>query len=213
MAAGKRRRESTTDAPKSPISKARASARPDITLTRGGLRVDGEVVPLRSGAVHYWRLDPHAWRPALAALVTMELKLVETYVPWQVHEIGGDEQAPTRYRFDGALDVAAFLREAHSLGLKAIVRPGPHINAELTDFGLPERVLWNVDCQARTPRQNPVMLPAPPRAFPVPSYASKAFLRETAHWFDAVGAELRSLVWPRGPIVLAQIASGLEPFA
>lgn len=135
----------------------------------------------------------------------MELRLVETYVPWQVHERGGEHGRAIEYDFTGRNDVAAFLREAHAVGLKAIVRPGPHINAELTDFGLPERVLWNPDCQAKTPRLNPVMLPAPPRAFPVPSYASKVFREETNRWFEAVGRELRELVWPEGPIVLVQI--------
>ncbi len=135
----------------------------------------------------------------------MELKLVETYVPWQVHEVEGTGGEPPRFVWDGARDVAAFLREAHAVGLKAIVRPGPHINAELTDFGVPERVLWMPECQAKTPRLNPVMLPAPPRAFPVPSYASKTFLAETDRWFAAVGDQLRDLVWPRGPIVMVQV--------
>ncbi|MGZ3422186.1 MAG: beta-galactosidase [Polyangiales bacterium] len=175
-----------------------------IELTREGLRLVSEkgteILPLRAGACHYWRLDPRAWRPALGALQTMGLGLVETYVPWQVHETEAG-----KFSFEGQLDVAEFLREAHALGLRAIIRPGPHINAELTDFGLPERVVWHPDCQARTPRLNPVMLPAPPRAFPVPSYASKQFLAETTRWFEAVAEELKGLVWPNGPIVLVQI--------
>ena len=199
--------------PTKTVTSARRSPPPAtarVTLERAGLRLTtaegrSELLPLRAGAAHYWRLERRAWRPALAALVAMEIKLVETYVPWQVHERGGEDDVPVRHIFEGNLDVAEFLREAHSLGLRAIVRPGPHINAELTDFGLPERVLWNPACQARTPRQNPVILPAPPRAFPVPSYASKTFLAETGRWFAAVGAELRSLVWPDGPIVLLQI--------
>ncbi len=179
-----------------------------VQLDRAGLRlVDGtrtQVVPLRAGAVHYWRIDRRAFRPALTALKTMGVTMVETYVPWQVHERGGDD-VPVRYLWDDHLDVAAFLREAHALGLYAIVRPGPHINAELTDFGLPERIVWDSACQARSPRQNPVLLPAPPRAFPVPSYASKTFLAETAKWFAAVGEQLRELVYPKGPIVLVQV--------
>jgi beta-galactosidase len=183
---------------------------PRVLLDRAGLvlvdeKGEREVVALRAGAMHYWRLERRSWRPGLAALASMGLKLVETYVPWAVHERGGDSGSAPRYHFDGNLDVAGFLREAHAVGLKAIIRPGPHINAELTDFGVPERVLWDPACQARTPRQNPVMLPAPPRAFPVPSYASKAFLAETARWFAVVGEQLRDLVWPNGPIVLVQV--------
>lgn len=161
-------------------------------------------MPLRSGAVHYFRLEPSAWRPALTSLVEMGMKLVETYIPWQVHERGGEGEPP-RYDWSGKNDLRAFLREAKALGLLAIVRPGPHINAELTDFGLPERIVWAKECQALSPRGNPVLLPVPPRAFPVPSYASEAFLREAETWLAEVAAQLEPLVWPDGPIVLAQI--------
>lgn len=195
---------------RSAATTATPTAGPRVLLDRAGLVLldaqgGREVVPLRAGAMHYWRLERRSWKAGLAALAAMGLRFVETYVPWQVHERGGEGDAPARWLFDGNLDVAAFLREAHAAGLLAIVRPGPHINAELTDFGLPERVLWDPACQARTPRQNPVMLPAPPRAFPVPSYASEKFLAETARWFAAVGEQLRDLVWPRGPIALVQV--------
>jgi beta-galactosidase len=98
-----------------------------------------------------------------------------------------------------------FLRLAQDIGLLAIVRPGPHINAELTYFGIPERVIWNRDCQARSPRGKPVVLPVPPLAFPVPSYASVAFLDEADRWLEAVAERLAPLVWPAGPIVLCQV--------
>jgi beta-galactosidase len=108
-------------------------------------------------------------------------------------------------RIDQKLDVGRFVSLAHKVGLYAIVRPGPHINAELTGFGIPERVLWQAECQARSPRGNPVVLPVPPLAFPVPSYASDAFHAETDAWFARVGAELAGHAWPHGPIVLVQI--------
>jgi beta-galactosidase len=91
------------------------------------------------------------------------------------------------------------------VGLYAIVRPGPHINAELTCFGIPERVIWTKECQAVSAGGKPVALPVPPLAFPVPSYASEAFHVESRVWFDAVGRELASLIWPNGPIVLLQV--------
>ena len=86
-----------------------------------------------------------------------------------------------------------------------MLRPGPHINAELTFFGIPERVVWDPECQARTPGGHPVMLPIVPVAFPVPSYASDAFLEETTRWYRAVGKRLSHLRWPDGPIVLVQV--------
>src|SRR6186713_1826991 len=176
-----------------------------ISLCREGIRLGTEVVPLLAGSVHYFRLEPEDWRPALQALRSLGLRLVDAYVPWSVHE-----RAPGEYDFgerDRKLDVVGFLRIAAELGLYAIVRPGPHVNAELTQFGVPERVLWQPECQARSAGGHPVVLPVPPLAFPVPSYASEAFHAEALVWLRAVGAELAPLVWPNGPVVLYQVVN------
>jgi beta-galactosidase len=133
----------------------------------------------------------------------MGLRIVDTYVPWGVHETAhGKMDFGESY---ARLDVAKFIALCHERGLYVIARPGPHINAELTHFGLPERVVWDRECQARTPKDNPVVLPMAPTAFPVPSYASDAFHDETALWFEAVGKVLAPLQYPNGPIVLWQI--------
>jgi beta-galactosidase len=182
----------------------RAPAPRRVRLHPHGLDLgDGAVLPLWVGAMHYWRHSPHEWRAGLEAMKAMGLRLVDTYVPWGVHEI-----APGEYDFgerDPRLDVARFLDIAHEVGLRCVLRPGPHINAELTYFGLPERVVWNPECQARTPGGHPVMLPILPVAFPVPSYASDAFLDETARWYRAVGERLSRHRWPEGPVVLIQV--------
>jgi beta-galactosidase len=161
------------------------------------------VVPLYAGSVHYWRLDPRDWRACLEAVRGLGLRLVDVYIPWGVHETSpGQLELGER---DPRRDVVAFLRIAHELGLYVIARPGPHINAELTCFGIPERVLWDPSCQARSPRGYPVMLPMLPFAFPVPSYASGAFHDEVARYFQALGPVLSPLLYPAGPVVLFQI--------
>jgi beta-galactosidase len=177
---------------------------PRVRLDPRGLDLGGgEILPLYSGAMHYFRHPPADWGRGLDAICSMGLRLVDVYVPWAVHELEAG-----RFDFGShnpSLDVARFLEMAHARGLKVVLRPGPHINAELTRFGLPERVVWDKACQALTPRGNPVMLPVPPLAFPVPSYASDAFHDETARWFDALGKELSRLRHPEGPIVLCQV--------
>lgn len=198
--------------PSSPASGA-AGAAPRVKIAPGGLwlspgehrslrRPDSGVVPLIAGAVHYWRLDPDAWRPALEQVRALGCNLVDIYVPWNVHETGPGEV--DLGRFDPRLDVVRFLRIAEECGLFAIVRPGPHINAELTWFGIPERVIWDADCQARSAGGQPVILPMLPLSFPVPSYASSSFFAETRQWFEAVLPALEPLCWPGGPIVMLQ---------
>jgi beta-galactosidase len=174
-----------------------------VELCRAGLLLDGKPLALWSGSIHYFRMDPHDWKPALVALRDLGARLVETYVPWSVHETGDGT-----FDFgegDRRLDVVRFLRTASKVGLYAVVRPGPHVNAELSDFGIPERVLWDPACQARSPRGNAVVLPLLPTSFPVPSYASEAFLLEVERWYGEVGRRLAPLVYPEGPIVLCQI--------
>ncbi|MFO0666884.1 MAG: beta-galactosidase [Polyangiaceae bacterium] len=170
---------------------------------KDGIDPPNPVVPLYAGAMHYWRHAPEEWGACLDAVRAMGLRLVDTYVPWGIHEVA-------REKFDFGedkpwLDLVRFLEMAHERGLYVILRPGPHINAELTYFGLPERVVWTEPCQARSPKGNPVLLPMIPAAFPVPSYASDAFHEETARWFAAVGERVAHLRYPDGPIVLLQI--------
>jgi beta-galactosidase len=56
-------------------------------LAGRALRVGNAEVPLHSGAMHYWRLERDAWRPGLEEIKNLGLPIVDTYVPWGVHEI------------------------------------------------------------------------------------------------------------------------------
>lgn len=161
------------------------------------------VVPLWVGAMHYWRHPVSDWGKGLDAMKAMGLRMVDTYVPWGVHETEkGDFDFGER---SARNDVVRFIEMCGERELWVVLRPGPHINAELTYFGLPERIVWTHDCQARTPRGNPAMLPIVPVMFPVPSYASDAFHDETARWYEAVGERLSKYRYPDGPIVMVQV--------
>ena len=173
--------------PKGLVLSGKTPSEPETTL------------PLYAGSLHYWRHPRSHWRRQLRALKELGFRLVDTYVPWLVHE-----REDGTFDFD-THDVRQFLIEAQEEGLYVILRPGPHINGELTYFGLPKRIVWNPECQARTPRGNPVILPVPPLAFPVPSYASEVFHREVERWYEAVARVTKDLQYPEGPIVLIQV--------
>ncbi|MBI5477214.1 MAG: beta-galactosidase [Deltaproteobacteria bacterium] len=177
---------------------------PTVRLCRSGLDLcNGERLPLWSGALHYWRVRRDRWDAALAGVRDLGFGAVETYVPWGVHEVG-----PREFDFgehDPQLDLGAFLGAAQGAGLKVIVRPGPHINAELTFLGYPERIVADPAMQAITARGTPAFLPLPPRAFPVPSYASTRFLEEAAGWLRAAARVVRPHLHPAGPVVAVQV--------
>jgi beta-galactosidase len=172
-------------------------------ISARALQLGQQQVPLYSGAVHYFRLKPSAWRPALEAIKSLGLNMVETYVPWGVHELRDGSYDFGQY--DPQKDVGAFLDLAHSLGLYAFVRPGPNINAELTYFGLPRRVVFDEACQARSARGRPLPFIAPPRMFPVPSLGSERFFHEVERWYAEAGKIIAPRVWPRGPVVMVQV--------
>jgi len=146
-------------------------------------------VPFYAGAMHYWRVPPAHWRACLRQMHAQGLTLVETYVPWRVHEPERGTRAWT-----GERDLGAFLDAARTAGLGVVLRPGPHINAELTSFGMPDWVLAEPACQARTAQGTPAWLPAPPRAFPIPSYASAAFRAHVRAWYAQVAEVVRPFV-------------------
>lgn len=181
---------------------------PQLVPERRVVRVGEREVPFMAGAVHYFRLERDEWRAALAEVAALGLPMVETYVPWGVHELAqgafdfGPDHTPGG---DPRKDLPAFLDLAKELGLLVVLRPGPHINSEMTWFGLPERVVHDRACQARSANGGPVVLGFPPRMFPVPSYASEIFLAETDAWLGAFADAIRKHVYPRGPVVLLQV--------
>ena len=171
------------------------------------LEEGGEALPLYSGAVHYWRLAPALWRDVLTGIRGLGFRIVETYVPWSVHET-----APGTFDFTGARDFPAFLQLCSELELYVIARPGPHCNAELTWFGYPERVVEDPRMQALTASGTPGILVVPPKPFPIVSYASEPFFQEAARWFDAVCPILACRQYPDGPVIAIQADNELSFF-
>ncbi len=179
-----------------------------VTVAPGrGLQVGDRVVPLVSGAAHYWRLDPERWGDVLDSVRSLGFEVVETYVPWAIHERRRGE-----FDFSGQRDVERWIRMAGERGLHVLVRPGPHINSELPDFGYPMRVLWNERVMARSALGTPIIYPSRTHFFPAPSYASEELYEETGVWFDEVIPRLAALQWPDGPIIAAQVDNEMGYF-
>ncbi|MFE7244856.1 beta-galactosidase [Streptomyces sp. NPDC057580] len=156
--------------------------------TRPALSVDGHRF-LRGGhehrvvsaAVHYFRIHPELWRDRLQRLRAMGCNTVELYIAWNFHQ-----PTPGPARFDGWHDVAAFIREADSLGLDVIARPGPYICAEWDLGGLPAWLLADDFLRLRT--------------------ADPAYLAAVDQWFDQLIPVLAELQTSRGgPIVAVQV--------
>ena len=181
----------------------------NVRFTQNGIYLEGsqsekegKEIPLYSGSIHYWRMAPETWETALINAKNMGFSIVETYIPWGVHE-------PERNEFDYGKkdprkDLNKFLDICEKVGLYVIVRPGPHINAEMTWFGYPQWLLRMPEIQAKTPLGTSVVYPYVTGAFPIPSYASSKLYEETRHYFKSFAEILKKHCYPKGGIIAIQ---------
>ncbi|MEU8728031.1 glycoside hydrolase family 35 protein [Streptomyces tendae] len=152
-----------------------------LTYADGTLLRDGQPHRLLSGSLHYFRVHPEQWADRLRRLAALGLNTVDTYVPWNFHE-------PTEgdVRFDGARDLARFLRLAQDEGLDVVVRPGPYICAEWDNGGLPAWLTGTPGMRLRT--------------------SHRPFLEAVDRWFDELIPRVAELQAGRsGPVVAVQI--------
>ena len=175
-----------------------------IRLTRRGIELPRVgAIPFLSGSCHYWRLERSKWREILVKFKALGFPILQTYVPWSVHEV-----APGQFDFGDFTpnkDLPAFLELCKELGIYVFLRPGPHINAELTYFGYPKRLFDNLENLAVSAMGTPVLLPAAPRAFPAISYSSEHFYKELGQYFDAFAKAAAPYCFPEGPVI------GIQP--
>jgi beta-galactosidase len=174
-----------------------------VKVRYNGLEVDGNLVPVISGTLHYWRLDPEKWSQLLDQVKGLGFAMVETYIPWSIHELAVGEF--DFGRLDPARNLDRFLSLAEEKGLKILVRPGPHINAELPDFGYPGRVLKDPKYWSRDSFGAPCVLMAMSSQFCVPSYANVDLISEFEPFLAALAPVLQKHLHPNGGIVAIQV--------
>lgn len=93
-----------------------------------------------AGAIHYFRIMPECWDDRIKKLKACGLNTVETYIPWNYHEVYEGE-----YDFSS---VIAFLDLIKENGLYAILRPSPYICSEWDNGGMPAW-LFSYNCDVR----------------------------------------------------------------
>ena len=104
----------------------------------GAFTLGGRPSFLYDGELHYFRVRPALWRPALERLRASGMNAVSTYIPWVWHE-PESESFDFTGRTKPGRDLARFLDEARAVGLAVMARPGPLIYAEFDGLGIP---LW-----------------------------------------------------------------------
>jgi beta-galactosidase len=110
---------------------------PEVKIKRSQIFVGAKKIPLLSGEMHYWRLNPSCWKACLRKIKHMGMNVVSTYVPWAYHEYQRGS-----FDFAGATEktrnLKAFLRLTKKEGFWVIIRPGPYIYSEWKNDGVPD---------------------------------------------------------------------------
>jgi beta-galactosidase GanA len=104
-----------------------------VTHDRHSVLVDGRRILVQGAEFHYFRLpSPDLWRDVLEKIRAGGFNTVSLYFDWAYHS-----PKPGVYDFTGVRDVDRLLRTIDDLGMWAVVRPGPYINAETPGGGFP----------------------------------------------------------------------------
>jgi len=187
-----------------------SAAHSEIEAKDQQFRIGGETKALHGGAVHYWRLDRDKWSDILDKVKGMGFSTVSIYIPWEVHETA--KGAFDFGSIDPRKDIDAFLTLCESKDFNIVVRPGPQINAELTWFGYPLRLLDDPELQALNSQGTKAVLAQVPRPIPAMSYAVDKFFDETASWYDAICPILAKHRYPKGRLVAVQVDNEMAYF-
>ncbi|URN94422.1 MAG: beta-galactosidase [Candidatus Pristimantibacillus lignocellulolyticus] len=143
--------------------------------------MDEKPIRLLSGAIHYFRVVPEYWSDRLTKLKACGFNTVETYVPWNFHEV-----QPGKFNFEGMADIESFIKLAGEIGLYVIVRPSPYICAEWEFGGLPAWLLSDRNMRLRCMHQ--------------------PFLDKVDAYYDVLLPKLKPLLCTNGgPIIAMQI--------
>jgi len=157
---------------------------PTIRVTPRYLERDGLPWFPVTGEVHYARLPRERWSEVLGHAKAGGLDSVATYVFWQAHE-----PAPGDFRWDGNLDLRAFVETAGRHGLDVVVRLGPWAHGEARYGGFPD---WLVERGLATRTNDP------------------AYLDLVRTYYAQVVAQLDGLTHAEGgPVVGAQVDNEL----
>lgn len=144
------------------------------------------------------------WSAVVSALRDLGFNAIDVPLVWREHE-----RARGVFDFDtGPCDVGAMFATVREAGLDLIVRFGPMVTDDAAGLCLPERIFTDGQLHARTRRQNPVLVPDPPRLVPLPSIACQAYRDEASTWVAAASRAVASAAHASGGLLRVIVGDG-----
>ena len=152
-------------------------------VTNRYLEAGGQPVLPVSGELHYSRVPRARWEERLRLMKAGGITVVATYTFWIHHE-----QTEGKVRFDGGLDVGAFVRLCAEIGLDVVLRIGPWCHGEVRNGGFPD---WVQEAPVQHRTNDP------------------AYLELVKGWFGHLGEELHQLTGPDTNVMGIQLENEL----
>lgn len=176
-----------------------------LDLLRGcSLVLNGKTVPLLSGEVQFFRMDPAVWETCLRQVKALGLPIVSTYLSWRRFSAAPGEVDLTG-RTNPRLNLPAFLDLCQKIDLWVTFKPGPWICAEETNGGYPDWLVSDPELQVLDARDQTVLGYNPPFQSPIPSYLHPHYQEQVRRWLEAVDRVVAPYLYPHGPVVLVQL--------
>ncbi|MDN3494806.1 beta-galactosidase [Planococcus sp. APC 4015] len=154
-----------------------------ISVTDRAILRDGMPWVPVSGELHYSRTPRARWGERLRQMRAGGISIASTYVFW-IHHVRRRGDA----RFDGNLDVGAFVDECAAAGLEVALRIGPWAHGEARNGGFPD---WVQDEDVAHRTDDP------------------AYLALVTEWFAQLADALDGRAQPGGPVIAVQLENEL----
>jgi beta-galactosidase len=174
-----------------------------IRVDSNGLYLEGRHLPLISGTMHYWQHPVERWEELLGKVKELGFLIVQTSVPWGIHETG-----PGLFDFGERKTnrgLPHFLDLCKTAELSVILNVGPNLVEDVPLGGFPLRMIKNPAVWAQTSTGAPALSNFTLPPFPIPSYANEKFYSEIGRFYDSMIPHIKSRQDPDGPIICCLI--------
>jgi hypothetical protein len=173
-----------------------------------------------SAEMHYFRVEKRYWSICFERIKKAGFRILSTYIPWNLHE-----GRPGEFDFRGYSspdkDLIVFLELSREFGFKIILKPGPWINAEWSNGGLPKYLFQDESVVARDSTGELVSAnngPGVSKSYQ-PSYLHPKYLNHMKRYLSGLIDVIQNYIFPKGPVFIVQIddelsfGGNLDPFS
>jgi beta-galactosidase len=177
-----------------------------LTITDNKFTIGKDVFYPFAVELHYFRVDKRYWSICFERIRKAGFRIISTSIPWNLHQDAGKRIDFTGYD-DPRKDLIVFLELAREFGFKVILRPGPRINGQWLNGGLPDFLFNDIKILARDSEGQEIRLEkdAGVEGGYLPSYLHPHYLHYLRSYFKTFVETTKNYIYPRGPIFMVEI--------